>query len=31
MNQVQVVEQQYVDALLALNMQQSYLYYLLSK
>ena len=31
MNQVQVAEQQYVDALLALNMQQSYLYYLLSK
>jgi len=31
MNQVQVAEQQYVDALLALNMQQSYLFYLLSK
>ena len=31
MNQVHVAEQQYLDALLALNMQQSYLYYLLSK
>ena len=31
MNQVQVAEQQYLDALLAFNMQQSYLFYLLSK
>ena len=31
LNQVQLAEQQYLDALLTLNMQQSYLYYLLSK
>ena len=31
MNQVQLAEQQYLDALLTFNMQQSYLYYLLSK
>ncbi len=31
MNQLQIAEQQYLDALLTLNMQQSYLYYLLSK
>jgi len=31
MNQVQLAEQQYLDALLAFNMQQSYLFYLLSK
>jgi outer membrane protein TolC len=31
MNQVQLAEQQYLDALLTINMQQSYLYYLLSK
>lgn len=31
MNQVQLAEQQYLDALLAFNMQQSYLIYLLSK
>ncbi|MFM1930179.1 MAG: hypothetical protein RL387_1507 [Bacteroidota bacterium] len=31
MNQVQLAEQQYLDAMLAFNMQQSYLIYLLSK
>jgi cobalt-zinc-cadmium resistance protein CzcA len=31
LNQVQLAEQQYLDALLTLNMQQSYLYYLISK